>query len=68
MRTAQEIVNQTNRLAFEFAKVDGWSVPEGYRFDRSKHPRSRFYWHNACIAQIIITSTDPEEAVGELNS
>ena len=65
-RTPQEIVNQTNRLAREFYQHMGNVVKEGYRFDHATQPQERLYWTMACAAQEVLTDTDPQKAINEL--
>lgn len=65
MRTDAEIVEQTNRLARELYRLRGYVVAEGYRFDRATHPHMREAWEGACVAQEMLTETDPNEALDE---
>jgi hypothetical protein len=65
VRTDREIVNQTNALARELYRLRGYVVPEGYRFDQSTHPHMLEAWAGACAAQIMLTETDPDDALGE---
>ena len=67
MRTAQQIIDQTNSLARELYFLRGYTVREGYRFDRATHPHEREAWMGACAAQIALTSTDPSDALEELD-
>jgi hypothetical protein len=67
MRTAQEIVDQTNALARELYSMRGYVVPEGYRFDRATHPHEMEAWSGACEAQRMLTETDVEDALQELD-
>jgi hypothetical protein len=73
MRTSQEIVDQTNKLARRFAKLDGWDAPNGCRFWETdgfgyKTARKNRYWEMACIAQEELTGTDAENALAKLES
>ena len=65
-RTEQMIVDQTEQLAAALAEIDGYQLAGNYR-DTSA-PRGRAYWIKACLAQEILTSTDPENAVAELGA
>ena len=65
-RTEQEIVNQTNQLAREFYAKRGYQVPDGYRFDEATHPHEVEAWEMACMAQRLLTSTDPVDALDNL--
>lgn len=64
--TARQVVDKCNHLAREFYKDRGYAVPKGYRFDEASHPEERALWHQARIAFIELTGTDPEDAVSEL--
>lgn len=69
MRTAQEIIDQTNELARKFYAAMSYAVPEGYRFDVERintHPQERLCWRMACEAQLLLTETDVEDALGEI--
>lgn len=71
MRTAQEIIDQTNALAREFYALRGYQVKEGHRFDIERantHPDEQMVWQMACVAQIMLTDTDPEDALLEIES
>ncbi len=66
MRTPQEIVNQTNELARELYRLQGYVRPRGYRFDKAKHPHEVQAWAGACEAQRLLTETDVDDALQEL--
>lgn len=63
MRSDGEIVRQTNELARELYRLRGYVVPEGYRFDKSTHPHARESWEGARTAQLMLTETDPDDAL-----
>lgn len=63
MRADREIVDQTNALARDFCRAMGYSVPDGFRFDKATHPTELLCWTMACRAQQILTQTDPEDAL-----
>jgi len=65
-RSEQEIVDQTNALARELYAIRGYVVPEGYRFDRATHPHEQQAWRGACAAQMMLTATDPNDALSNL--
>ena len=65
-RTAQEIVNQTNELARELYRLRGYVRPRGYRFDTATHPHEVQAWEGACEAQRLLTETDVDDALQEL--
>jgi hypothetical protein len=65
-RTDQQIVDQTNALARELYRLRGYTVEEGYRFDKATHPHEREAWRGACIAQELLTETEVENALMEL--
>ena len=66
MRTDREIVNQTNDLARVLYRLRGYDVPIGYKFELATHPHEREAWEGACSAQIILTETDPRDALANL--
>lgn len=63
MRTEREIIDQTNALARKLYALRGYKVREGYRFDRATHPHEVEAWQGACAAQLMLTETDPEDAL-----
>lgn len=70
MRTNQEILQQTNELARVFYRLLGYVVPEGHRFDQGRgtaHPQERLCWQMACEAQLLLTETDVEDAIADLD-
>jgi hypothetical protein len=66
MRSDRQIVQQTNELARELYRIRGYTVPRGYRFDAATHPHEREAWAGACAAQLMLTETDPHEALYEV--
>ncbi len=67
MRTAQQILDQTNELARTLYALRGYQTSKGYRFDRAIHPHAVEAWHGACEAQFLLTNTDVCEALDELD-
>lgn len=66
MRTDQEIIDQTNVLARSLYAIRGYAVREGYRFDSATHPHEVEAWRGACEAQMLLTDTDPRDALDEI--
>ena len=66
MRTPEEILNQTNELARKFYACWQYSVPEGFRFDLSNQGHEQIAWQQACIAQEVLTDTDLDDVMSEL--
>lgn len=66
MRSPREIVDQTNQLARQLYALRGYVVPEGYCFATAKHPHQREAWAGAREAQLLLTETDPDDALQEL--
>jgi hypothetical protein len=64
--TSDMIVAQANALARNFYAMMGYVVPEGYRFDRAKHPQERLCWKMACHAFEVIEGTDVEECLTQV--
>jgi hypothetical protein len=67
MRTPREIIDQTNALARALLSLRGFEVPDGHRFDSSDDPRSQIAWEGARAAQLLLTDTDPNDALQELD-
>lgn len=65
-RSAQEIVDQTLEVSRIIYRHRGYVVPEGFKFYESKHPHEIQAWSAACEIQEILTNTDPEDALCEL--
>lgn len=63
-RTDHQIVDQTNDLA---RRLRGYAVAEGYRFDKATHGHEVEAWRGACEAQILLTGTDPGDALDNLD-
>lgn len=66
IRTDQEIVDQTNELARQLAGQMAYEMPAGYKFHQSRHPRAICFWRMACMAQELLTDTDPMDALSAL--
>jgi hypothetical protein len=69
MRTAKQIVDQTNKIARIIYASRGYEVPEGTEFHTetvNRHPYERSCWNAACEIQELMTQTDPMNAVDEL--
>ena len=66
-RTDQQIVDQTNELAKALYALRGYTVRDGYRFDKATHPHEVEAWQGACHAQILLTGTDPADALDNLD-
>jgi hypothetical protein len=64
-RTDAQIVQQTEELAAELARYDGFALTAG-TFRESASPTAIAYWKRACIAQELLTNTDPMDAAVEL--
>ncbi len=68
-RSAQQIIDQTNKLAREFYRLLGYKVPKGHRFDlerENRHPQEVLCRNMACAAQYELTATDVEDAQSEI--
>lgn len=64
-RTDEEIINQTEALAKEFALLNGWNFEDDYVFHCSDNPRAVLMFKIACIAQELLTSTDVNNSLDE---
>lgn len=66
-RTDEKIVQQTEELAAELARLDGYEL-KGETYRNSLSARPRRYWERACIAQRLLTNTDPEDAASAIEA
>lgn len=66
IKTPREIVNSANELARQFYALQGYEVPEGYRFDQAFHPQERTMWAMAVHAYEFIECTDVEDALNDI--
>lgn len=66
VRSAQQIVDQTEELAALLMKEVYQRHGEGIRFHESQNPRAQHVWRLACQIQELLTDTDPEDALMEL--
>ena len=69
MRTAKQIVDQTNEIARIIYESRGYHVPEGFEFHTetiNRHPHERQCWAAACQIQELLTETDVLNAVDEM--
>ncbi|MCF6459081.1 hypothetical protein [Pseudoalteromonas sp. MMG024] len=69
MRTAQQIVDQTNEIARIIYASRGYHVPEGTEFHTetvNRHPYETQCWEAACEIQELMTQTDVLDALEEL--
>lgn len=66
MRSEQQIIDQTNELARQLYALRGYNVPEGYRFDQATHAHEVEAWEGACVAQRMLTDTDPVDALANI--
>ena len=66
MRTAEEILEQTNELASKFYACWGYKSESGFRFDLSNHGHEQIAWQQACIAQLQLTSTSIDDVISEI--
>lgn len=65
-RSSKQIVDQTNEMARQFYKCLGYEGAKGFRFDQSEHPTEYAIWEMACIAQEMLTDTEPKNALSDL--
>ncbi|WP_151765752.1 hypothetical protein [Acinetobacter colistiniresistens] len=65
-RSTSEIIKQTNELARQFYAEMGYvETRTDFMFYSSQHPTERLMWKFACIAQLELTDTDPDELISE---
>ncbi|MEN5275795.1 hypothetical protein ABE527_02480 [Brucella sp. TWI432] len=70
MRTDQQIVDETNELARLCLRHigTGYEVAEGHLFYEADDPRSKTAWNMACEIQQMMTKTDPNDAITNLDA
>ena len=69
MRSAKQIVAQTNEIARIIYASRGYQVPQGFEFHTetaNRHPHERQCWSAACQIQELLTETDVMNAVDEM--
>lgn len=68
-RTDEQVIEQTDKLACTLALLDGYAFDAGYKFHEHSRlaanpmPRQAKYWEMARQSQILLTETDPEDAL-----
>ena len=67
LRTDAQIVAQTEELAAELDRWRWGGVFEDVTYRSNNATRARHCWEMACKAQEILTDTDPENAVAEVD-
>lgn len=65
-RTDEQVVEQTNELARQLYALRGYEVRAGHRFDLATHPQELEAWAGACLAQLLLTQTDPRDALANI--
>lgn len=70
VRSAQQIVDQTETLAAHLMKSVYQREPlsDGILLRDSECPRAQHVWRLACEIQGLLTDTDPEDALSELDA
>lgn len=62
LRTDEQILKQTNKLARKFYLLMGYKVNKDFLFYkdglRPLHPTEKLCWNLACEAQKVLTKTD----------
>ena len=70
MRTSQEIIDETNEIARIIYLSRGYEVSKGFEFHtetKNRHPHEEQCWLAACMIQLLMTQTDPRDAIDELD-
>ena len=68
-RTSQEIVDQTNAIARIIYRQMGYEAPSDFRFYTeipNRHPQETQRWKSACLIQELMTFTDTEDALTDI--
>lgn len=66
-KTDQQIVDDANALAREFYSIQGYQVPEGYRFDQATHPHERLQWELVVRAYEYIEGTPVDDVLTNID-
>ena len=69
MRTDQKIVDETNQMARIIYFNRGYVLPKGFKFYEhavSRHPHEVEAWNAARDIQLMLTNTDANDAVDNL--
>ena len=69
IKTAREILDQTNAIARIIYSNMGYETPEGTEFHTetvNRHPQERACWRSACEIQLLMTETDIVDVLEEL--
>ncbi len=67
MRTNKQVVKDANKLARRFASASGWdTTKKGMKFYRSENPRAKHFWNLAVVAYEVITGTEVEDALADI--
>ena len=69
MRSSQEIVDQTNEISRIIYASRGYVVKDGFKFygdSVNRHPHEESCWDAACQIQLLMTETDAEDALTDL--
>jgi hypothetical protein len=69
-RTDRQVVDETNALArYIMAELvgTGYEVPDGWEFHGATDPRSRTAWKHAVAIMEMITFTNPDDALSNLD-
>jgi len=66
MSTFQKIIDRANDLARKLYECDGYVAPDGWRFDKSTHPRELRMWRMAVIAFDHCESIDIDDVLSML--
>jgi len=65
-RTDEEILDQTNELANKIYMRLGYQARNGYQFHNATHPQELMCWDMACEAQLLLTDTDLENVLSNM--
>jgi hypothetical protein len=65
---AKQIIADANDLARRFYRRMGYAVPEGYRFDKARHPQEQMCWAMVADAVEHLTGTELQEVLDELEN
>ena len=64
--TDEEIIEKAERLARLFHELDGFTVPDAFRFHRSSNPRAKETWARVVLAFVELLRTPLRDVVEEM--
>lgn len=64
----EEIIANANLLAAALYRLRGYQARPGHRFDQATHPHETEAWQGAVVAFALLTGTDVEDALSNIEA